>query len=131
MCRQRDQYQVLRLWKKPLLKRSAPWVNVLGPEISYDVINLFRNTEARPQSAVLHDVLKQKCAHRGIPVPTFAELEIHRDDLGGSWQSMLTHQLQALPPVESFWSALPDFFDWLETGVVPTCLPAHLPDGCR
>ena len=102
----------------------AEKVRALGerarPRDLYDVINLFRNTEARPQSAVLHDVLKQKCAHRGIPVPTFAELEIHRDDLGGSWQSMLTHQLQALPPVESFWSALPDFFDWLETGVVPT-----------
>ena len=36
---------------------------------------------------------------------------------------MLAHQLQALPPVESFWSALPDFFAWLETGVAPT-MPA-------
>ncbi len=102
----------------------AEKVRALGerarPRDLYDVINLFRNTEARPQSAVLHDVLKQKCAHRGIPVPAFAELEIHRDDLEGSWQPMLGHQLQALPPVESFWSALPDFFTWLETGVAPT-----------
>ena len=102
----------------------AEKVRALGerarPRDLYDVINLFRNLEARPQSAVLHDVLKQKCAHRGIPVPTHAELEIHRDDLEGSWQPMLGHQLQALPPVESFWSALPDFFTWLETGVAPT-----------
>ena len=102
----------------------AEKVRALGerarPRDLYDVINLFRNTEARPQSAVLHDVLKQKCAHRGIPVPTHAELEIHRDILEGSWQPMLGHQLQALPPVESFWSALPDFFAWLETGVAPT-----------
>lgn len=101
----------------------AEKVRALGdrarPRDLYDVINLFRNTEARPQSAVLHAVLQQKCVHRGIPVPTLSELEIHRDDLEGSWQSMLGHQLQALPPVESFWSVLPDFFAWLETGVAP------------
>ena len=102
----------------------AEKVRALGdrarPRDLYDVINLFRSTEARPQSAVLHDVLQQKCAHRGIPVPTLAELEIHRDDLEGSWKPMLGHQLQALPPVESFWSVLPDFFSWLESGVIPT-----------
>lgn len=75
------------------------------PRDLYDVINLYRNTEARPQPAVLHDVLQQKCAHRGIPVPALAGLEEHRADLEGSWQPMLGHQLQALPPVESFWGA--------------------------
>ena len=39
--------------------------------------------------------------------------------LEGSWQSMLGHQLQALPPVESYWEMLPEFFDWLETGLAP------------
>ena len=38
------------------------------PRDLYDVINLYRNAEARPQPAVLHDVLEQKCAHRGLPV---------------------------------------------------------------
>ena len=33
---------------------------------------------------------------------------------------MLSHQLQALPPVESFWSELPGLFAWLESGVAPT-----------
>ncbi len=32
---------------------------------------------------------------------------------------MLGHQLQALPPVEAFWNALPEFFAWLETGIAP------------
>ncbi len=32
---------------------------------------------------------------------------------------MLGHQLPALPPVESFWGALPEFFAWLETGMAP------------
>lgn len=89
------------------------------PRDLYDVINLYRNTDARPQSAVLNDVLQQKCAHHKVPVPTLAELETYRGDLEGSWQSMLGHQLQALPPVESYWEMLPEFFDWLETGLAP------------
>ena len=108
----------------------AEKVRALGdrarPRDLYDVINLFRNAEARPQSAVLHDVLQKKCAHRGIQVPTLPELEIHRGDLEGSWQPMLGHQLQALPSLESFWSALPDFFGWLATGLAPT-VPAAYP----
>ena len=89
------------------------------PRDLYDVVNLYRNTEARPQPDVLLDVVRQKCEHRGIPVPTLAQLEIHRGDLEGSWEPMLGHQLQALPPVESYWNALPEFLSWLETGAAP------------
>ena len=89
------------------------------PRDLYDVINLYRNVEARPQPAVLLDVLQQKCEHRRIAVPTLADLAVHREDLEGSWQPMLGHQLRALPPVESFWDALPEFFGWLQTGVAP------------
>ena len=89
------------------------------PRDLYDVINLYRNAEALPGSAVLHDVLEQKCAHRGLPVPELAELEKHRGDIEGSWQPMLGHQLQALPSVASFWDVLPEFFAWLRTGVAP------------
>lgn len=32
---------------------------------------------------------------------------------------MLRHQLPALPPVESFWDVLPEFFSWMESGVAP------------
>ena len=93
------------------------------PRDLYDVINLYRNVEARPRAAVLLDVLQQKCRHRRIRVPTLADLEAHREDLEGSWQPMLGHQLRELPPVESFWSALPEFFGWLQTGVAPA-MPA-------
>ena len=93
------------------------------PRDLYDVINLYRNVEARPQATVLLDLLRQKCGHRRIPVPTLAALEAHRADLEGSWQPMLGHQLMALPPVESFWDALPEFFGWLETGMAPA-MPA-------
>ena len=93
------------------------------PRDLYDVVNLYRNAEARPEPAVLHDVLEQKCAHRGLPVPELGELEVHRENLEGSWQPMLGHQLQALPSVASFWNALPEFFTWLRTGIAPA-LPA-------
>ena len=95
------------------------------PRDLYDVINLYRNTEARPQSAVMHDVLRQKCIHRGLTAPTLSELEKHKGDLEGSWQPMLGHQLQALPPVESYWNALPEFFTWLDTGVAPSTPAAY------
>ncbi len=36
------------------------------PRDLYDVINLFRNTEARPSPSVLLDVLHQKCEFKGI-----------------------------------------------------------------
>ena len=89
------------------------------PRDLYDVVNLFRNTDARPEADVVRDVLRKKCAHRNLAVPTLAGLDEHRPDLEGAWEPMLGHQLQALPPVESFWRALPEFFAWLETGTAP------------
>ncbi len=89
------------------------------PRDLYDVINLFRNTEARPSPSLLLDVLRQKCDFKGINVPRLEDLEAHRPDLEGAWNPMLGHQLPTLPPVETFWNALPEFFAWLETGIAP------------
>lgn len=95
------------------------------PRDLYDVINLFRNTEARPSASVLLDVLRQKCEFKGINVPRLGDLDQHRPDLEGAWQHMLGHQLPALPPVESFWGVLPSFFEWLEGGAVPVVPAAY------
>lgn len=83
------------------------------PRDLYDVINLYRNVEARPAPSVVHDVLAQKCAFKGIPLPTTRDLNEHRATLEAGWESMLAHQLPALPPVASFLDALPEFFEWL------------------
>ncbi len=93
------------------------------PRDLYDVINLFRNADARPSSAVMLDVLRQKCDHKGIRVPHFADLAPHRDALTGSWKNMLEHQLPSLPPVEDFWDALPEFFEWLLALLHRSCRP--------
>ena len=44
----------------------------------------------------------------------------------GPWEGMLGHQLPALPPLEVFWEALPEFFAWLAGGGAPV-RPAALP----
>lgn len=95
------------------------------PRDLYDVINLYRNEEARPSPSVLLDVLKQKCAFKGIAVPKAADLDPFRADLEAQWDSMLRHQLPALPPVDSFWDVLPEFFDWLEGGRAPRILASY------
>jgi hypothetical protein len=62
---------------------------------------------------VLLDVLRQKCAYKTIPVPTFASLAPHRQALDAMWSDMLSHQLPVLPPLDDFWNALPEIFSWL------------------
>lgn len=89
------------------------------PRDLYDVINLFRNAEARPSPSVLLDVLRQKCEFKGINVPRLADMDTHRPALEGGWSSMLAHQLPALPPLDAFWGELPAFFEWLVGGEAP------------
>ncbi len=95
------------------------------PRDLYDVVNLFRNTEARPAAAVMLDVLRQKCEFKGIGVPVLADLELHRGELQSLWENMLAHQLPTLPPYESFWKELPAFFDWLQGGAAPVVPVAY------
>ncbi|MFZ5834985.1 MAG: nucleotidyl transferase AbiEii/AbiGii toxin family protein [Pseudomonadota bacterium] len=89
------------------------------PRDLFDVINLFRNADARPSPAVMLDVIGQKCDFKGIGVPVLGDLEPHRVEFEGLWKSMLDHQLPSLPPYESFWDELPAFFEWLAGGVTP------------
>ena len=95
------------------------------PRDLYDVVNLFRNGEARPSPSVLLDVLRQKCEFKGINVPALSDLDSHRPELENLWEDMLAHQLPTLPPFESFWDTLPEFFDWLESGTAPAMPAAY------
>ncbi len=94
------------------------------PRDLYDVIILFWNHGPRLESSAVQQVVREKCNFKGIPVPSIASLEPFKDELTGDWEAMLGHQLPALPPLEAFWSAVPEFFDWLQTGVTPI-----VPDG--
>lgn len=85
------------------------------PRDLYDIINLFRRRDLRNAGSLVREVLLEKCASKGVPVPTMANLEVspHRQSLFSEWESMLAHQLPALPPIEAYWSELADLFAWL------------------
>lgn len=89
------------------------------PRDLYDVINLFRHTDALPAPAVLLDVVAQKCRFKGRAVPVLADFDPHREELSNLWENMLAHQLPMLPPYEQYWDELPAFFDWLGGGALP------------
>ena len=83
------------------------------PRDLYDVVHLYRNTNARPEPVRFVEVLRIKCEFKGIAVPSMAALEPHRDELAAGWANMLNHQLPALLPLDAFWDALPEIFAWL------------------
>jgi hypothetical protein len=87
------------------------------PRDLYDVVNLYRHGDNRPSSSVLRNVLEQKCAYKAVAVPTLDALTPHRADLEAMWHSMLGHQLPVLPPVETFWDALPEILAWIMSEV--------------
>lgn len=89
------------------------------PRDLYDVINLFRNGEFHAAAVAVRDVLRRKCEFKGIPLPSLASLGVFHAELAAEWDNMLGHQLPSLPPVDSFWNALPEFFDWLLGAAAP------------
>ncbi len=58
-------------------------------------------------------------------MPDYANLLQHREICLAGWENQLTHQLQALPPFESFWDELQPFFNWLAH---PEIIVQPLPD---
>jgi predicted nucleotidyltransferase component of viral defense system len=96
------------------------------PRDLYDVVNLYRNSEARPEPGLFVDVLRAKCDFKGMNLPRLADLESHRADLEAGWAYMLNHQLPVLLPVSTFWDALPEIFAWLGGGTLPALNPMPL-----
>ncbi len=89
------------------------------PRDLYDVVNLYRHEDLRPDLNTLMDVLEEKCRFKGIPIPTAQMLEAkpERMELEAEWKNMLAHQLPALPPFIEFWKELPGIFAWLKGAV--------------
>src|SRR3990167_1793252 len=86
------------------------------PRDLYDVIHFFRNRGMIDNIQLIYNVLIKKCGYKNITVPTYFAIETHQklDELNTQWHNMLAHQLPALPPLESFWSDLEPFFQWIE-----------------
>jgi len=87
----------------------------LRPRDLYDVIHLYRRRELEPDRAQVTATLKDKCAFKGIPVPTIGSIQESplAAELRTAWEQMLGQQLPELPPFDSFWSELPEVFAWL------------------
>ena len=97
------------------------------PRDLYDVVNLYRNADARPEQQQFVQVLTEKCAFKGIELPRLADIQPHRAEVEAGWVHMLNHQLPALLPVNSFWDALGEIFDWLHGQVLaPVLAPMQL-----
>jgi predicted nucleotidyltransferase component of viral defense system len=96
------------------------------PRDLYDIVNLYRRDDLRIRRDDIHTILVEKCAHKGIEVPTLATIDASGliPELESEWENMLGHQLPALPPFEQFWEALNDLFGWLEgADVAPALAP--------
>ena len=104
----------------------------IRPRDLYDVVHFFRNRELIENPQLVYNVLGQKCAFKGMEVPTFEFIENHEklDELEPQWENMLAHQIPSLPPIESFWENLKPFFDWLEGQLeVERLVPADIVSG--
>jgi len=71
------------------------------PRDLYDVVNLYRHTDSRPTATVILDVLRQKCEHKNIAIPSFASLVPHRQTLTATWSDMLC--VVTKPARSRFW----------------------------
>jgi predicted nucleotidyltransferase component of viral defense system len=98
------------------------------PRDLYDVVHLYRHESERPDRTSVLRTLEEKCAFKGIGVPTMAALEgrSERAELETEWANMLAHQLPALPPFAQFWGELPAVFDWLH-GAIEQATPRSIP----
>ena len=85
------------------------------PRDLYDIVNLFRRPDFRQNAGIVLDVLKQKCEAKGVPVPSAEGIRASPmfEELESEWESMLAHQLRALPDFDHFWSEVPRVFAWL------------------
>lgn len=100
------------------------------PRDLYDIVNLYRRNDLRILREDIHAILVEKCAHKGIEVPTLAIIEASGlvPELESEWANMLGHQLPALPPFGQFWDALAELFGWL-AGVPIAAAPAPIAMG--
>ena len=87
----------------------------LRPRDLYDVVHLYRRRELEPDRAQVVATLGEKCAFKGIPIPTIQSIRGSPlvGELRTAWEQMLGHQLPQLPSFDGFWSELPEVFAWL------------------
>ncbi len=80
----------------------------------YDIVNISRNFREHINIDVARNGLVKKFAFKSLPMPTvdliFSQLDLSQ--LKAAWKDQLGHQLEMLPPAESFYSDLRPALSW-------------------
>ena len=96
------------------------------PRDLYDVVHMHRHPDLIGLAPEVSSILRRKCAHAGIAVPTLEVLQAspHRAEIEQEWDNMLGHQLpKPTPPFTDFWTTLDEVFAWLVGDVTIPVLP--------
>jgi predicted nucleotidyltransferase component of viral defense system len=75
------------------------------PRDLYDVVHLHRHPDLQGHAGAVAAVLRDKCIHAAITVPTLQTMQAtpFRQEIETEWENLLGHQLpKPLPPFDSF-----------------------------
>lgn len=93
----------------------------------YDIVNISRNFRDHIDTDIARKGLREKFSFKSLPEPSvdliFSQLDLSQ--LKAAWQDQLGHQLEVLPPVESFFNDLrPALSWWIDAHPIETPLRA-------
>lgn len=80
----------------------------------YDIVNISRNFRAHVDARKARDILVSKFNFKKLPPPSVDLIlsQINIEMVKPGWEGQLKHQLQVLPPAESFFLELHDALSW-------------------
>lgn len=92
----------------------------------YDVVNISRNFRETIDATEAKKILEEKFKFKNLPSPTVDLIlsQIDQDLLKQNWDHQLKHQLQILPPVESYLQDLKSALNWWIDNITPKRAPA-------
>lgn len=93
----------------------------------YDIVNISRNFREHINVNIARDGLRKKFAFKSLREPSvdFILSRLDLSQLKASWEDQLGHQLEVLPPAESFYNDLrPALSWWIEEQHVEPALDA-------
>lgn len=108
-----------------LAEKTRAMVERCLPRDLYDIIRLFRYERLNIDARDMHDIILRKCKHRNLDMPSLDAVNSspRRLELESEWVNMLSHQLPALPPLETYMEELSNYFDLLEGKHIPELPP--------
>ena len=87
------------------------------PRDLYDVVQIVENHSGSIDFELAREFFHKKCAHKSVDPPGAAALGalVHESaELKADWDSMLAHQLQILPPIDSILGRVASVLSWLD-----------------